>query len=120
MTASPEVILEAVDVQADHITVTWSNTRQSSRRKRSISTVVSVVIHYQRDGGEEGRYPPEGSVDVKQQSAVVSGQFDTEATYKVWLKVYEGQLTFPSKTLQPLEAAPTMENKGTTPICQIS
>ena len=81
---------------------------------------MSVVIHYQRDGGEEGRYPPEGSVDVKQQSAVVSGQFDTEATYKVWLKVYEGQLTFPSKILQPLEATATTENKGTTPIYQIS
>ncbi|KAI0220012.1 hypothetical protein LSAT2_028453 [Lamellibrachia satsuma] len=78
--------------------------RQSSRRKRSTSTVVSVVIHYQRDGGEEGHYPPEGSVDGKQQSAVVSGEFDTEATYKVWLKVFEGQLTFPSKILQPLEA----------------
>ncbi|KAI0229368.1 hypothetical protein LSAT2_020224 [Lamellibrachia satsuma] len=110
-TASPEVTLEAVDVQVDRITVTWSDTRQSSRRKRSTSTVVSVVIHYQRDGGEEGRYPPEGNVDVKQQSAVVSGQFDTEATYKVWLKVYEGQLTFPSKIVQPLETSPTTENK---------
>ncbi|KAI0239364.1 hypothetical protein LSAT2_009915 [Lamellibrachia satsuma] len=110
-TASPEVTLEAVEVQADHITVSWSTTRQSSRRKRSMSTVVSVVIHYQLDGGKEDRYPPEGSVDVKQQSAVVSGQFDTEATYKVWLKVYEGQLTFPSKILQPMEATATTENK---------
>ena len=119
MAASPEVTLEAVDVQADHITVTWSNTRQSSRRKRSTSTVVSVVIHYQRDGGEEGHYPPEGSVDVKQQSAVVSGEFDTEATYKVWLKVYEGQLTFPSKILQPLEAT-AARKKGTKDLSQIS
>ena len=119
MTASPKVTLETVDVQADHITVTWSITRLSSRRKRSTSTVVSVVIHYQRDGGEEGHYPSEGSVDVKQQSAVIYGKFDSDATYKIWLKVYEGQLTFPSKILQPLEVTATTENKGTMPTCQI-
>ncbi|KAI0229365.1 hypothetical protein LSAT2_020221 [Lamellibrachia satsuma] len=98
-------------VLAEHINVSWSNARHSSRRKPSTSTVVSVVVHYQRDSGEEGRYPPEGSVDVKQQLAVVSGQFDTEATYKVWLKVYEDQLTFPSKTSHILEVTATAENK---------
>ena len=58
-------------------------------------------------------------MDIKQQSAVVSGKFDTEATYKVWLKVYEGQLTYPSKILQPLEATVTTENKGTTPYVKL-
>ena len=58
-------------------------------------------------------------MDVTQQSAVVSGQFHTDATYKVWLKVYEGQLTFPSKIVQPLEASATTENKGTTPYVKL-
>ena len=58
-------------------------------------------------------------MDVKQMSAVIAGQFDTEATYKVWLEVYEGQLTFPSKILQPLEVTATRE-KGTNDLSQVT
>lgn len=101
------------------MTVTWSDIRQSSRRKRSTSTNVSVVIHYKRDTGEEYRYPPEGSIDAKQQKAVVSGQFDTEAIYQVWLKIYEGQLTFPSIIGQRVDATSKTE-KGTATLYQIS
>ena len=108
-TASPEIEIEAVDVHTDHMIVTWSDNRHTSRRKRSTSTVMSVVILYRRDGEDEVRYPPDGGVDVKQRKAVISEQFDTEATYQVWIKVYENQLTFPSKIGQRVEATSRSE-----------
>ena len=103
-TASPEIEIEAVDVHTDHMIVTWSDTRHTARRKRSTSPVLSVAILYRRDGEEDSRYPPDGAVDAKQRKAVISEQFDTEATYQVWIEVYEDQLTFPSKIGQRVEA----------------
>ena len=78
------------------MTVTWSYIGQSLRRKRSTSPSVSVVIYYQLDGGEEAHSPPEGSVAAEEREVTISGKFDEKATYKVWLKVYEGGLAVSS------------------------
>ena len=87
------------------MTVIWSYKGQSSRRKRSTSTNVSVVIYYQPDGGEEAHYPLQGSVAAEDRQVTINGQFDVEAKYKVWLKVYEGLLVVSSQQTEPFEAA---------------
>ena len=87
------------------MTVTWSYNGQSSRRKRSTSTNVSVVIYYQPDGGEEAHYPLEGSVAAVERQVAINEQFDDKVKYKVWLKVYEGLLDVSSRQTKPFEAA---------------
>ncbi|KAK2174672.1 hypothetical protein NP493_781g00014 [Ridgeia piscesae] len=57
------------------------------------------------DGGEEAHYPPEGSVAAEEREVVINGNFDVKATYKVWLKVYEGGLTVSFQQTKPLDAA---------------
>ena len=86
------------------MTVTWSYIGQSLRRKRSTSPTVSVVVYYQSDGGEEAHYPPEGSVAAEEREVIINGKFDVKATYKVWLKVFEGGLTVSSLQTKPLGA----------------
>ena len=96
LTASPQVTIQSVKLTKDHMTVTWLYKAQSLRHK-SASTNVAVVIFYQSNGGEESRYPPEGSLAADEQQATIHGQFDLDIKYDVWLKVYEGQLVV-SKT----------------------
>ncbi|KAI0241915.1 hypothetical protein LSAT2_015480, partial [Lamellibrachia satsuma] len=103
--ASPQVSIANVKLEEDHMTVIWSYKGQSSRRKRSTSTNVSVVIYYQPDGGEEAHYPLQGSVAAEDRQVTINGQFDVEAKYKVWLKVYEGLLVVSSQQTEPFEAA---------------
>ena len=89
----------------DQMTVTWLYIKQNTRRKRSTSPSVSVVIYYQPDGGEEAHYPPEGSVAAEKREVVIDGKFDAKAKYKVWLKVYEGGLAVSSLHTKPFDAA---------------
>ena len=90
-------------VETDKMTVTWSYKGQSLRRKRSTSTNVSVVIYYQPDGGEEAHYPLEGSVAAEERQVTINGQFDDKVKYKVWLKVFEGQLVVLSQQRNSFE-----------------
>ena len=94
--AAPQVTIQSVKLTEDHMTVTWLYKAQRLPRK-SAATYVSVVIFYQSDGGEESRYPPEGSLAADEQQATIHGQFDLDVKYDVWLKVYKGQLVV-SKT----------------------
>ena len=104
--ATPQVSLESVQLKEDQMTVTWSFIRQSTRRKRSTSPPsVSVVVYYQPDGGEEAHYPPEGSVAAEEREVIIKGKFDVKATYKVWLKVYEGGLAVSSLQTKAVGAA---------------
>ena len=105
LTASPQVTIASVKLEKDHMTVTWSYNGQSSRRKRSTSTNVSVVICYQPDGGEEAHYPLQGSVAAEEPQVTINGQFDDKVKYKVWLKVYEGLLDVSFQQTKPFEAA---------------
>ena len=105
LTASPQVTITSVRLEEDHMTITWSYNGQSSQRKRSTSTNVSVVIYYQPDGGEEAHYPLEGSVAAVERHMTINGQFDDKVKYKVWLKVYEGLLDVLSQQTEPFEAA---------------
>ncbi|KAK2178126.1 hypothetical protein NP493_561g01055, partial [Ridgeia piscesae] len=102
-TASPNIVINEVELTEDHMTVRWQYNEQSTRTKRSTSPSVSVVIYYQRDGGEEARYPPEGSVAAEKREVVIKGMFDVKATYKVWLKIYEGGLTVSFQQTKPLD-----------------
>ena len=107
LTASPQVTLQNVKLAEDHMTVTWLYKVESLRRKRSersTDTNVSVVIFYQPNGGEESRYPPEGSLAAEVQEATINGQFDPDVKYSVWLKVYEGQLVVSSQQTTSVEA----------------
>ena len=92
-------------MKEDQMTVTWSYIKQSTRRKRSTSPSVSIVIYYQPDGGEEVHYPPEGHVAAEEREVIIKGRFDVKANYEVWLKVYEGGLAVSSKQTKPLDAA---------------
>ena len=89
----------------DQMTVTWSYIKQSTRRKRSTSPSVSVVIYYQPVGGAEAHSPPEGSVAAEEREVIINGKFDVNAKYKVWLKVYEGGLAVSSLQTKPFDAA---------------
>ena len=55
------------------------------------------MVFYQSDGGEESRYPTEGTLAAEEQQATINGEFHLDIKYTVWLKVYEGQLVV-SKT----------------------
>ena len=90
-------------VEIDKMTVTWSYNGQSSRRKRSTSTNVSVVIYYQPDDEEGAHYPLEGSVAAEERQVTINGQFDDKVKYKVWLKVFEGQLVVSSQQTNSFE-----------------
>ena len=103
--ATPHVSLESVQLKEDQMTVTWSFIRQSTRRKRSTSPSVSVVVYYQPDGGEEAHYPPEGSVAAEERGVIIKGKFDVKAKYRVWLKVYEGRLSVSSLQTKTLDSA---------------
>ena len=65
---------------------------------------MSVVIFYQPDGGDESRYPPEGSLAANEQQATINGQFDLDVKYSVWLIVYEGQRVVSSQKTASVEA----------------
>ena len=89
------------------MTVTWLYKVESLRRKRSersTDTNVSVVVFYQSDGGEESRYPPEGTLAAEEQQATINGVFYIDVKYSVWLKVYEGQLVVSSQKTTSVEA----------------
>ena len=66
---------------------------------------MSVVVYYQSDGGEEAHYPSEGSVPAKRRGVIINGKFYVKATYKVWLKVFEGGLTVSFQQAKPRNAA---------------
>ena len=104
LTATPQVTIASVKVETHKMTVEWSYNGQSSRRRRSTSTEVSVIIYYQPDDGEVAHFPLKGNVAAEERQVIISGQFDVDANYKVWLKVYEGQHVVSSEKTKPFVA----------------
>ena len=96
--------IASVTVKEDHMTVKWTYSGNSLRRRRSTSTNVSVAIHYQKHAGAENHYPPEGTLAANEKQVTIKGHFDSGAMYKVWLTVYEGLLADSSLQTQPVEA----------------
>ncbi|KAI0236794.1 hypothetical protein LSAT2_012662 [Lamellibrachia satsuma] len=103
-TTAPQVKIASVTVKEDHMTVKWTYNGNTLRRRRSTSTNVSVVIHYQKHGGAENHYPPEGTLAAEEKQVTIGGHFDSEAKYKIWLTVYEGLLAISFLQTQPVEA----------------
>ena len=102
-------------IETVKMTVEWSFNGQSSQRKKSTSTNVSVVIYYQPDGGVEAHYPLEGSVAAEERQVTINGQFDDKVKYKVWFNVFEGQLVVSSQQTNSFEttALSVEKRKGT-------
>ncbi|KAI0236795.1 hypothetical protein LSAT2_012663 [Lamellibrachia satsuma] len=102
------------------MTVKWTYNGNTLRRRRSTSTNVSVVIHYQKHGGADNRYPPEGTLAAEEKQVTIEGHFDSEAKYKVWLTVYEGLLAVSFLQTQPVEAIIEKDLSNGTPVVVIA
>lgn len=116
LVAAPQITLDdKINIEKDKMVVYWEYNQ--NRRKRDSPLPVTIRVNYRKSGDVDYTlYPPqsEPAVSAAQGQVTIPGDFSTEASYKVKLAIYEGDVPIPSQYSNPKTTKPVTTSSKST------